>query len=205
MSLKKKIWCSCCVYEVQKVSRKSVLAKKNGTLYTDNGGEYIVLYYLLTSCPQMEFHIWPVRLIRLSIMDCRTQTSTYTQNGHDSTISCFNAARVLAICFGGGSVSHQSHAVVTIAFRNLFSNFTCRAPNYEKQRIFGCICFSWLRQYAPHKLDTKIIILYLSRLFYYPKCIFMPIWSWNLNNIHFSTLGFSWMSVPFCDTNHIIY
>ncbi|CAA7014679.1 unnamed protein product [Microthlaspi erraticum] len=29
------------------------------------------------------------------------------------------------------------------------------SPNYGKLRVFGCLCFPWLRPYTAHKLDTR--------------------------------------------------
>lgn len=40
-------------------------------------------------------------------------------------------------------------------FETPFQTLHGRALNYEKLRIFGCLCFPWLRPYASHKLDTK--------------------------------------------------
>lgn len=28
-------------------------------------------------------------------------------------------------------------------------------PNYQKLRVFGCLCFPWLKPYASHKLDDR--------------------------------------------------
>lgn len=30
-----------------------------------------------------------------------------------------------------------------------------QAPNYNKLRVFGCLCFPWLRPYTQHKLDDR--------------------------------------------------
>src|SRR5690606_29702732 len=43
---------------------------------------------------------------------------------------------------------------------NLFlkSPFEClfgSIPNYSKLKIFGCLCFPWLRPYASNKLDSR--------------------------------------------------
>lgn len=38
------------------------------------------------------------------------------------------------------------------------SRFEClfmQTPNYLKLRIFGCLCFPWLRPYTSHKLDSR--------------------------------------------------
>ena len=39
----------------------------------------------------------------------------------------------------------------TSPFQKLFNS----TPNYQKLRTFGCLCFSWLRPYAPNKLENR--------------------------------------------------
>lgn len=36
-------------------------------------------------------------------------------------------------------------------YKKLFT----KPPNYLKLRVFGCLCFPWLRPYAEHKLDNR--------------------------------------------------
>ena len=39
----------------------------------------------------------------------------------------------------------------TSPFQKLFNS----TPNYQKLRTFGCLCFPWLRPYAPNKLENR--------------------------------------------------
>ena len=36
-----------------------------------------------------------------------------------------------------------------------YEKFHGLTPNYEKLRIFGCLCFPWLRPYTSHKLEDR--------------------------------------------------
>lgn len=38
-----------------------------------------------------------------------------------------------------------------VPYEKLFT----QPPNYMKLRVFGCMCFPWLRPYAAHKLDRR--------------------------------------------------
>lgn len=42
-------------------------------------------------------------------------------------------------------------------FKNPFQTLHGHSPNFEKLRVFGCLCFPWIRPYASHKLDAKSI------------------------------------------------
>ena len=40
-------------------------------------------------------------------------------------------------------------------FNNPFISLYKSPPNFEKLRVFGCLCFPWLKPYSAHKLDDK--------------------------------------------------
>ena len=42
-----------------------------------------------------------------------------------------------------------------LAFQIPFQNLHGHAPNFHKLRIFGCLCFPWLKPYESHKLDDR--------------------------------------------------
>ena len=42
-----------------------------------------------------------------------------------------------------------------LVFFTLFQKLHGHAPNFHKLRIFGCLCFLWLKPYASHKLDDR--------------------------------------------------
>lgn len=42
---------------------------------------------------------------------------------------------------------------MTSPFHKLFG----ATPNYDKFKVFGCLCFPWLRPYTNHKLENRSI------------------------------------------------
>lgn len=36
-----------------------------------------------------------------------------------------------------------------------FQNLFCQTPNFQKLRVFGCLCFPWIKPYASLKLDAR--------------------------------------------------
>ncbi|XP_033131783.1 uncharacterized protein LOC103828783 [Brassica rapa] len=43
----------------------------------------------------------------------------------------------------------------TIAMQSPYQKLFGQTPNYEKLRVFGCLCFPWLRPYTDHKLQPR--------------------------------------------------
>lgn len=43
----------------------------------------------------------------------------------------------------------------TISMESPYQKLFQDSPNYEKLRIFGCLCFPWLRPYTTHKLEER--------------------------------------------------
>ncbi|KAJ8647024.1 hypothetical protein MRB53_000047 [Persea americana] len=46
-------------------------------------------------------------------------------------------------------------ATPTLNLSSPYENFFTIAPNYSKLKIFGCLCYPWLRPYTTNKLDTR--------------------------------------------------
>ena len=42
----------------------------------------------------------------------------------------------------------------TLNLSSPYEKFFTTAPNYSKLKIFGCLCYPWLRPYTTNKLDT---------------------------------------------------
>ncbi|WZZ19965.1 hypothetical protein YC2023_121352 [Brassica napus] len=46
-------------------------------------------------------------------------------------------------------------ATPILSMKSPFESLFGQVPNYSKLRIFGCLCFPWLRPYTSHKLDSR--------------------------------------------------
>jgi hypothetical protein len=123
------------------------------TLYSDNGGEYIALAHFLS------IH---------GISHLTTPPHTPEHNG-------FSERRHLHIVETGlALLSHASLPLTywpsafatavslinrmptpTLQFSSPYEQIFATAPNYSKLKIFGCLCYPWLRPYSAHKLDTR--------------------------------------------------
>ena len=40
-------------------------------------------------------------------------------------------------------------------FKMPFQTLHGHSPNFHKLKVFGCLCFPWIRPYTSHKLDEK--------------------------------------------------
>ncbi|XP_019087286.1 PREDICTED: uncharacterized protein LOC104727565 [Camelina sativa] len=127
--------------------------RRIGTLYSDNGGEFIVLRSFLISHGISHFttpphtpehnglskrkhrHIVDTGLTLLSTPSTPTSYSSYA---FSTAVYLIN--RMLTPVLGDVS-----------PYAKLFG----QQPNYQKLRVFGCLCFPWLRPYAAHKLDNR--------------------------------------------------
>ena len=123
------------------------------TLYSDNGGEYIALAHFLSTN---------------GISHLTTPPHTPEHNG-------FSERRHLHIVETGlALLSHASlpltywpYALATTVYLinrmptptlNLSSPYEkifSTTPNYSKLKIFGCLCYPWLRPYTTNKLDNR--------------------------------------------------
>ena len=126
---------------------------KIGTLFSDSGGEYVALRSFLsehgisyltspTHTPQhngvserKHRHIVETGLTLLSASSMPREYWTYA----------FSASVYLINRLLTPTISMQS------PYQKLFGE----PPNYEKLRVFGCLCFPWLRPYTTHKLQSR--------------------------------------------------
>lgn len=124
-----------------------------GTLFSDNGGEYVALRSFLSQhgiahltspshTPQhngmserKHRHIVETGLTLLSTTSIPKTYWTYA----------FAAAVYLINRLPSPTISMQS------PYCKLFGD----KPNYEKLKVFGCLCFPWLRPYNTNKLQDR--------------------------------------------------
>ncbi|XP_010501984.1 PREDICTED: uncharacterized protein LOC104779327 [Camelina sativa] len=124
--------------------------RKIDTLYSDNGGEFIALHPFLTAHGITHLTTPPhtpehngiserkhrhVVETGLTLLSKSSMPMTYWTYAFSPAVYLIN--RMPTSVLGNES-----------PYVKLFGS----APNYQKLRIFGCMCFPWLRPYTPHKL-----------------------------------------------------
>ena len=122
-------------------------------LYSDNGGEFIALRSFLsingithlTTPPHTPEHNGiserkhrHIVETGLTLLGQASMPKSYWSYAFTTAIYLIN--RMPSDVIGGSS-----------PYKRLFG----QAPNYLKLRVFGCLCFPWLRPYASHKLDDR--------------------------------------------------
>ena len=133
---------------------------KVGTLYSDNGGEFLALRkYLdeagishLTSPPHTPEH------------------NGISERKHRHIVE----TGLTLLTHSGMPKSYWSYAFVTATYlinrlptpvlnlESLFHNLFNTQPNYNKIRVYRCLCFPWIRPYTSHKLEVPWIRPYTS-------------------------------------------
>lgn len=123
------------------------------TLFSDNGGEYIALKSFLathgishlTTPPHTPEHNGLSERRHRHIVETGLSLLTHACIPNTYWTYAFSAAVYLINRMPTPILSLQS------PFQKLFQT----NPNYEKLKIFGCLCFPWLRPYNNNKLDPK--------------------------------------------------
>lgn len=126
---------------------------KIGTLYSDNGGEFIAFKGLLstagishmTSPPHTPEHNGiSERKHRHIVETCLT---LLTHAGIPKTYWTYEFATAVYL------INRLPSPVISMfsPYQKLFGV----APNYKKLRTFGCLCFPWLRPYNNNKLENR--------------------------------------------------
>ena len=123
------------------------------TLYTDNGGEYMALKDFLavngishlTSPPHTPEHNGFAERRHRHIVETGLTLLT-----HSSIPSHF-------WCYAFSTAVYLINRMPTLSLNNScpFTKIFNQVPNYQKLRIFGCLCFPWLRSYTSHKLEQR--------------------------------------------------
>lgn len=123
------------------------------TLYSDNGGEYLALKSFLsshgishlTTPPHTPEHNGLSERKHRHIVETGLSLLTAAQMPLSHWPYAFAAAVFLINRLPTPVLSHLS------PYQKLFQI----TPNYQKLRTFGCLCFPWLRPYAPNKLENR--------------------------------------------------
>jgi len=123
------------------------------TLYSDNGGEYVALTNLL-ALHGISHHTTPPHT---------PEHNGFSERRHlhivETSLTLLSHASI-PLC-------HWPHAFATTVYLinrmptptlNLSSPYEqifASPPNYSKLKVFGCLCYPWLRPYTHHKLEPR--------------------------------------------------
>ena len=124
-----------------------------GTLFSDNGGEFIALRSFLsaagishlTSPPHTPEHNGISERKHRHVVETGLTMLTHASMPKKYWSYAFTTATYLINRLPTPNLSMES------PYQKLFGE----APNYSKLRVFGCLCFPWLRPYTAHKLEDR--------------------------------------------------
>ena len=139
------------VFVAYKALVENKFQTKLGTLFSDNGGEFIALRSFLathgvthlTSPPHTPEHNGLAERKHRHIVETGLTLLSTASVPKEYWPFAFAAAVYL--------INRLPTPVLSMAspYQKLFNT----TPNYDKLRVFGCLCFPWLRPYNRHKLD----------------------------------------------------
>ena len=126
--------------------------KKIHTLYSDNGGEYLALQTFLATHG----------ITHLTTPPHTPEHSGYSERRHRHIVK----TGLTLLSHASLPLMFWTHAFViavylinrmptpTLNLSSPYENIFGSPPNYSKLRIFGCLCYPWLRPYSSHKLES---------------------------------------------------
>ena len=122
------------------------------SLYSVNGGEYIVLTKFFVThgishltTPHTPEHNDFAECRHRYIVEAGLSLLTY------ASLPCFFLSYAFAIAV------YLINRMPTTTLQNLspYAFIFQHSPNYEKLHSFGCLCYPWLCPYIAHKLDPQ--------------------------------------------------
>ncbi|KAG7543090.1 Ribonuclease H-like superfamily [Arabidopsis thaliana x Arabidopsis arenosa] len=141
------------VFVVFKALVENRFSSRIRTLYSDNGGEFVALRSFLashgishlTSPPHTPEHNGIAERKHRHVVETGLALLTHASLPKTFWTYAF-AAAVYLINRMPTEVLHGASP-----YAKLFQ----QPPNYQKLRVFGCLCYPWLRPYATNKLDNR--------------------------------------------------
>ena len=123
------------------------------TLYLDNGGEYVALTSLLTlhgishltTPPHTPEHNGFSERRHLHIME----------TGLTLLAHAFIPLRFWPHAFATAVYLINRMPTQTLNLCSPYEKIFGSSPNYSKLKVFGCLCYPWLRPYTSHKLESR--------------------------------------------------
>lgn len=122
-------------------------------LYTDNGGEYIAL----------KSHLASAGITHLTTPPHTPEHNDFSERRHrhivETGLSLLHHAS-MPISFWPEAFATVVYLIsrmpkVNLSNQTSYSKLFGSKPNYDKLRVFGCLCYPWLKPYTNHKLDAK--------------------------------------------------
>lgn len=127
-----------------------------GTLFSDNGGEFLVLREFLASNGISHLTSPPHTPEHNGLSERKHRHIVETGLTLLSTAAIPKTYWPYAFATSVYLINRMLTPVLSMLspFQKLFD----QPPHYEKLRIFGCMCFPWLRPYMRHKLDDRSVM-----------------------------------------------
>ena len=141
------------VFKQFKVIVEKFFNKTIVSFYTDNGGEYIALKSFLsdngishlTSPPHTPEHNGYSERRHLHIVETGLALLSHASIPKIFWTYAFSTAVYLI----------NRMPTPTLNMSSPFESIFCKSPNFDKLKVFGCLCYPWLGPYTSHKLESK--------------------------------------------------
>ena len=123
------------------------------TLYINNGGEFLTLRSFLATHG----------ITHLTTPPHTLEHNGYSERRHrhivETGLTLLHQASI-SLTFWSYAFAMAVYLInrmpkVGLSLGSSFEKLFNKAPNPFKLRVFGCLCFLWLRPYSSHKLDPK--------------------------------------------------
>lgn len=126
---------------------------KIGTLFSENGGEFIALRGFLSDNGITHLTSPPHTPEHNGLAERKHRHVVETGLTLLSTASIPKEYWTFAFT----TVIYLINRLLTpvLSLQSPFQKLFCTTPNYEKLRVFGCLCFPWLRPYTSLKLQDR--------------------------------------------------
>lgn len=123
------------------------------SIYTDNGGEYLSLYSFLSERG----------ISHITTPPHRPELNGTSERKHRHIVET-GLTLLHNACM---PLSYWSYAFITavylinrlptplLQYSSPYEKLFFTTPNYSKLRVFGCLCYPWLRPYTSNKLQPK--------------------------------------------------
>lgn len=127
--------------------------RKIGTLFSDNGGEFLPLRDFLSSKGISHLTSPPHNPEHNGLAERRHRHIVETGLILLSRASIPNT--YWSYAFAAAVYLINRMPTPTLSLKSPYQTLFQTTPNYNKLRIFGCLCFPWLRPYVNHKLEPR--------------------------------------------------
>lgn len=124
------------------------------TLYTDNGGEYEALKHFLSTHGITRLTSPPYTPEHNGFSDCRHRHIVET--GLTLLYHAFIPLNFWTHALATAVYLINYMPKINLSMISSFEKLFGHSPNLFKLRIFGCLCYPWLRPYTSNKLDARL-------------------------------------------------